>query len=76
MAEELEEACGEAGCADGIDDGVGGGTGGIFDVGCYVKGRYVEGGGFWFGGYARHVVLKFFIVLYNSLQSRGTIVPV
>lgn len=32
VAEELEEAYEEAGCADGIDDGKGGGTGGIFDI--------------------------------------------
>lgn len=42
MTEELEEACGEAGCAYGVNDGAGGGIGGIFDVGSYVNGRYME----------------------------------
>ena len=57
VAEELEEACGEAGCANGINDGLGGGTGGILNTGSYVDRRYVEGRGFRFGDYVRHVVL-------------------
>ena len=67
MAEELEKACGEAGCANGINDGLGGGTGGILDVGSYVNRRYVEGRGLWFGGYARHVALLFFMFLCDNV---------
>ena len=63
VAEELEEACGEAGCANGNNDGLGGGTGGILRCRDYVYRRYVEERGLWFGGYARHVALLYFMFL-------------
>ena len=66
VAEELEEACGEAGCANGINDGLGDGAGGILDVGSYVNRRYVKRRGLWFRKYARHVVLLSFIVLCDK----------
>ena len=75
MAEELEKACGEAGCANGINDSLGGGTGGILQIGSYVDRRDVEGRGFWFGEYARHVVLWSCVILcdiiFRDKKDRG-----
>lgn len=65
MAEELEEARGEAGGADIVDDSLGGVTGWVGEVRSYVNGRNVEGR----GHCGRHSVPLLKIVGCFSLKS-------